>query len=203
MVLSVAPDSAKTIKTYTEQEYLVLEVESDIRNEFRDGVIVPMVGGTPEHNMISSALNALLWFGLRKKSYTVFVSDQRLWIPAANLHTYPDVMITPKPPELKAGRKDTVVNPIFVAETLSSSTQGYDRGDKFAHYRTINSFQEYLLIEQYQPRVEHYVKQGENQWLLTEYSGLDATFHLSSVDIEIALSDLYENVEFGASKAEA
>ncbi|MEL6490789.1 MAG: Uma2 family endonuclease [Cyanobacteria bacterium J06634_6] len=203
MVLSVAPDSAKKIKTYTEQEYLVLEVESDIRNEFRDGVIVPMAGGTPEHNMISSALNALLWFELRKKSYTVFVSDQRLWIPAANLHTYPDVMVTPKPPELKAGRKDTVVNPIFVAETLSSSTQGYDRGDKFAHYRTINSFQEYLLIEQYRPRVEHYVKQGENQWLLTEHSGLEATFHLSSVDVEIALSDLYENVEFEVSKADA
>jgi len=72
-------------------------------------------------------------------------------------------MITPRPVELKPGRKDTVMNPIVIAEVFSESTEGYDRSDKFAAYRTIPTFQDYLLIDQYQPHVEHYVKQSENQ----------------------------------------
>lgn len=194
MVLAISPEE---VKTYTEEEYLILEVASDIRSEFRNGKIVPMTGGTPAHNEITASMLLFLKSSLRKQPYCVFVTDQRLWIPRANLHTYPDLMITPRPCELKAGRKDTVINPILVTETLSTSTQNYDRGDKFSHYRTIDSFREYVLIEQYQPRVEHYVKQGTAQWLLTEYVGLEASFHLSSVDVEIALADLYENIEFG------
>ena len=112
------------------------------------------------------------------------------------LYTYPDVMVTPKPPELQPGRNDTVVNPILIAETLSKSTQNYDRGDKFEAYRTMASFQEYVLIDQYRPQVDHYVKQSANQWLLTTYCGLEASFSLESVGVEIALTDLYEAIEF-------
>ncbi len=185
-----------TLKTYTAEEYLALEVESELRHECRAGEIIEMTGGTPAHNKLSSALNALLWFGLRKQPYTVFVTDQRLWIPAVDLYTYPDVMIVAEPPELKPGRKDTVINPILLAETLSRSTQNYDRGEKFVHYRTIDTFQEYMLIDQYRPFVEHHVKQSENQWLLTEHQGLDTSFSLISVPVEIALADLYEGIEF-------
>lgn len=185
-------------KTYTAEEYLTLEVESDIRNEFRGGEIIPMTGGTPEHNEISRMLVFLLTAALRKQPYSIFVTDQRLWIPEPNLYTYPDVMVTPRPVELKPGRKDTVINPILIAETLSNSTKDYDRGDKFAHYRTLDSFQEYLLIDQYRPQVEHYAKQGDNQWLFTEYNDLEASFTLASVNVEISLAELYEAIEFGA-----
>ena len=190
MVVSLSPELKKS---YTAEQYLALEVDSDIRSEFRDGEIVEMTGRTPDHNRLSSALNALLWLSLRKQPYSVFVTNQRLWIPAANLYTYPDVMVIADPVGLQPGRKD---NPILIAETLSTSTEGYDRGDKFAHYRTIETFQEYVLINQYQLRVEHYVKQGEHQWLFTEYSGLETSFKLSAVPVEIALADLYEAVEF-------
>ena len=190
---AIAPNRSKA---YTAEEYLALEVESDTRSEFRNGKIVPITGGTPDHNRLSSALNALLWFALRKQPFTVFVTDQRLWIPKASLHTYPDVMIVADPVALKPGRKDTVMNPIFIAETLSDSTEAYDRGDKFAHYRTIETFGEYILIHQYQPWVEHYVKQAENKWLFTEFIGLEASFTLSSVGVEIALADLYEAITF-------
>ncbi len=200
MTVSLSPERSPDLqKTYTAEEYLTLEVASDVRSEFRDGEIVEMTGGTPAHSEITRMLVVLLTMALRKQPYSIFVTDQRLWIPEANLHTYPDVMITPRPPALKPGRKDTVMNPIFVAETLSDSTEGYDRGEKFAHYRTIETFQEYLLVSQYQPRVEHYVKQAENQWLFTEYSGLEARLKLSSVAVEITLADLYEAVEFEAS----
>jgi Uma2 family endonuclease len=188
--------TATQSKTYTAEEYLVLEVESQTRSEYRNGAIVPMTGGTPAHNKIISALNALLWFGLRGKPYSLFMTDQRLSIPAAKLYTYPDAMVIHNPVELHPGRKDTVTNPLLIAEVLSDSTKDYDRNEKFAAYRTISTFQEYLLIDQYQPYIEQYVKQNSNQWLFTEYSGKNAGVTLSSVPIKIALSDLYENIEF-------
>ncbi|MCM1983947.1 Uma2 family endonuclease [Lyngbya confervoides] len=191
MTVAISPP-----KTYTAAEYLALEVESAVRSEFRNGDIVEMTGGTPEHNEITGMLIFLLRASLRKKPYSIFVTDQRLWIPEANLYTYPDVMVTPRPPELQPERTDTVMNPMMIAETLSRSTQSYDRGDKFAAYRTIEALQDYVLIDQYRPQVEHYVKQAENQWLLTTYSGLDATFRLDSVGVEVALAELYEAVEF-------
>ncbi|MEO1295241.1 MAG: Uma2 family endonuclease [Cyanobacteria bacterium J06636_16] len=183
-------------KTYTAEEYLALEVNSEVRSEFRDGAIVEMTGGTPEHNEITGTLIFLLKAALRKKPSSIFVTNQRLWIPEANRYTYPDVMVTPRPPDLKPGRKDTVMNPIFIAETLSDSTEGYDRGDKFACYRTLETFQEYVLIDQYRPHVEHYVKQTAHQWLFTEYDGLEASFTLTSTPVAIALADLYEAIEF-------
>lgn len=193
MVIATTPS-----QTYTAEEYLAQEVESDIRSEFRAGEIVEMTGGTPEHNEITGTFLFLLKAALRKQSYSIFVTDQRLWIPQPDIYTYPDVMVTRRPPDLKPGRKDTVINPVMIAETLSSSTEGYDRGEKFAHYRTIETFQEYILIDQYRPHVEHYMKQATKQWLFTEYDSLETTFKLASVPVEIALAELYETIEFAA-----
>lgn len=183
-------------KTDAAEVYLALEVESEIRHEYRDGEIVPMTGGTPAHNEISSLLNALLRVALKGQPYSIFVADQRLWIPAVNLYTYPDIMVTSRPVDLQPGRKDTVMNPILIAEVLSDSTEGYDRGDKFAAYRTISTFQEYLLIDQYRYHVEYYHKQAENQWLLMEYREPEASFTLRSLPVSIALGDLYEAIVF-------
>ncbi|ESA38780.1 hypothetical protein N836_30095 [Leptolyngbya sp. Heron Island J] len=183
-------------KTYTAEEYLALEVKSETRSEFRNGEIVEMTGGTPEHNEIIRMFVFLLTAALRRQPYSIFVTDQRLWIPDTNLYIYPDVMVTKRPPDLKPGRKDTVMNPILIGETLSKSTQNYDRGDKFEAYRTIESFEEYVLIDQYRPQVDHYARQSADQWLLTKYRGLEASFRLESVGVEIALAELYEAVEF-------
>lgn len=188
---------AKT-QRITAEEYLVLEVAAELRSEFRNGEIVPMTGGTPAHNSIMSALNAFLWFSLRKTDYSLFIVDQRLWIPEKNLYTYPDAMVIRNPVQLKSGRKDTVTNPILIAEVLSESTQAYDRGDKFTAYQTIPTLQEYILINQTQPHVEQYVKRDVNHWQLSEYTGIAEVFSLASVDIEIKieLADLYENIQF-------
>lgn len=180
--------------SYTAEEYLTLEVESDLRHEYRYGDIIPMTGGTPAHNEINSVLVFLLTAELRKQPYSIFVTDQRLWIPALDQYTYPDIMVMPRPPELKPGRKDTVMNPILLAEVLSDSTEKYDRGGKFESYRTIPAFQEYLLIAQEKPHVEQYVKQAENRWLFTEYHDLGELFALQSVGVTISLADLYEAV---------
>jgi len=183
-------------QTYTADEYLTLEVEAETRSEYRNGEILPMAGGTPTHNKLNSNLNALLWFSLKGKPYDLFITDQRLWIPERNIYTYPDVMVIPRPVELQPGRKDTVMNPVLIVEVLSNSTENYDRGDKFAAYRTLETFQEYLLIDQSQFHVEQYAKQRPNQWLFTEHHGEDVRVALASMPVEIVLSDLYENVEF-------
>jgi Uma2 family endonuclease len=188
--------AATESKIYTAEEYLALEVESQTRSEFRSGEIIPMPGGTPDHNQIAVVLNALLWFALRGKDYSVFSADQQLWIPERNIYTYPDSMVIPQPIELQPGYKDTVTNPILIVEVLSDSTKAYDRDEKFAAYRTIAPFQEYLLIDQYQPHVEQYVKQSANQWLFTEYNGQAAQVLLSTIPVELALADLYEKIEF-------
>jgi Uma2 family endonuclease len=183
-------------KLYTPDEYLALEEVSEVRHEYRNGEILAMAGGLPRHNEIAGDLLFLFKAALKKKPYSVFVCDQRLLIPAGNLYTYPDVMVIPRPIELQSGRKDTVTNPVLIAEVLSDSTKDYDRSEKFISYRSIPTFQEYLLISQDSPHVEHHVKQNANQWLFTEYNGLDATVTLVSIGVEITLADLYENIEF-------
>lgn len=185
-----------SVERYTEAEYLEREVAASQRSEYRNGEIVEMAGGTPDHNELSIALVSLLRTALKGQPFRTFALDQRLWVPGADLHTYPDAMVTARPPELKAGRKDTLINPVLIAEVLSDSTQDYDRGGKFAAYRTIETLQEYVLISQHAPQVEHYVKQASNQWLLTEHVGLENSLTLRFSTVKITLSDLYTDINF-------
>jgi Uma2 family endonuclease len=187
---------AEAQKIYTAEEYLDLEVNSAIRNEYRNGDIVPMTGGTPNHNDIAGNLYILLKSGLRGKEYRTFYVDQRLWIPSESIYTYPDVMVLSKPLELQTGRTDTVMNPCFIVEVLSKSIQNYDRSEKFVAYRTIPSFREYLLIDQYRVYVEHYVKTTAHQWLLSEYDDPTLTLTLNTLDMQIQVADLYDNIDF-------
>lgn len=183
-------------RIYTPEEYLELEIASETRSEYRNGEIVPMTGGTPNHNDLAGNLLVSIKTALREKPYRVFITDQRLWIPDVKLHTYPDIMVVPRPIELQTGRKDTVTNPCFIAEILSKSTQNYDRSEKFVAYRTIPSFGEYLLISQYQVRVEHHVKTAPDRWLLSEYIDPNTILTLNSFDLQLSIADLYENIDF-------
>ena len=183
-------------KTYTAQEYLEAEVNSVDRHEFINGEIILMAGGSLNHNEITSILNAILRVSLKGKPYSIFSSDQRLWVPQLNNYTYPDVMVVAKPIELQSGRTDTITNPLLIAEVLSKGTRAYDRDEKFAAYRSIPSFQEYLLIDQYRLQVEQYSKTDANKWIFSEYSCAGDRLMLSSISVEILLADLYENIEF-------
>jgi Uma2 family endonuclease len=183
-------------KTYKAEEYLEAEVDSQERHEFLNGEIVLMTGGTPNHNEITTNLVVALKLTLKGKPYRTFSSDQRLWIPQLNNYTYPDVMVVAKPIELQSGRTDTITNPLLIAEVLSKGTKAYDRDEKFAAYRSIPSFQEYLLIDQYRLQVEQYSKTEANKWIFSEYGVIGDRLMLTSVQVEIAIADLYENIEF-------
>lgn len=185
-------------RLYTPQEYLELEINSEERHEYLDGEIVPMVGGMPNHNRIVLNFGAALNFALKRQPYDVFVTDQRLWIPQKRIYTYPDVMVVQGELQLQEGRKDTITNPVIIAEVLSNSTEAYDRSKKFAAYRTIPTFQEYLLIDQYSMHVERYYKTDPNQWIFSEYDGEEIILALKTVSFEISLADLYDKVDFEA-----
>lgn len=186
-------------RTYTADEYLAQETQSEERHEYFNGEIIQVTGGTPHHNQITLNLAGSLNFALRRQPYRVFVTDQRLWIPAKRFHTYPDVMVVRQPLELQSGRKDTVTNPLVIAEVLSKLTRSNDKDRKFAAYRTIASFREYLLIDQYVSHVEHYTKMEDGEaWLFREYDGLEATVSLQAFEFEIQLADLYDKVDFTA-----
>lgn len=187
---------AETTKIYTPEEYLEFEVNSGERHEYLDGEIILMTGGTPNHNQIALNLSGALNFALKRQPYRVFVTDQRLWIPKKRIHTYPDVMVVQGDLQLQEGRKDTIINPSIIAEVLSASTRNYDKDEKFAAYRTIPSFQEYLLIDQYQMHVEQYFKTERKRWTFAEYEDADEIVSLNSISFEIALCDLYDKVEF-------
>jgi Uma2 family endonuclease len=182
-------------KQYTPEEYLQLERESEIRHEYRDGEIVPMTGGTANHNSIFLNLCVALKLGLRGQNYKVFGGDLRLWIPEYQLYTYPDAMVIQGEPVFQDNRQDTVTNPCLIIEVLSKSTQNYDRSDKFKFYRSMPSFQEYLLINQYQIELEHYTKTAEG-WLLRDYTAETQQIKLASVGLELSIADLYEGVNF-------
>ena len=183
-------------KTYTAEEYLEAEVNSLDRHEFINGQIVLMSGSSPNHNEITTNLNTVLRVSLKRKSYSILASDQRLWIPQFNNYTYPDVILVAKPVELQSGRRDTITNPVLIAEVLSKSTKAYDRDEKFAAYRSIPSFQEYLLIDQYRVQVKQYSKTDANKWIFSEYSCAGDRVSLTSIPVEFSVADLYENIEF-------
>jgi Uma2 family endonuclease len=184
------------LKTYyTADEYLDLEANAAERHEYTNGEISLMAGGLPNHNKIAGNLYANLLFALKRQPYEVYMTDQRLWIPRKRIYTYPDVMVMAQPIAYAEGRRDTLINPILVAEVLSDSTQGYDQGDKFAAYRSIPTVQDYLLISQTSLSVQHYVKTAPRRWTLAEYEEAQEVIPVLSLGCDLIVGDLYDKVE--------
>ncbi|MEH2371886.1 Uma2 family endonuclease [Nostoc sp.] len=187
---------------YTPEEYLELEEAADYKSEYIDGQIIPMAGGTVNHNQIALNLSSELNFAFKKQNYRVFMGDVRLWILQKRTYTYPDVMILAGEPEFFNNPKDIILNPQIIVEVLSKSTKGYDSEDKFQAYRTISTFQEYLLIDQTRIHVDQFSKTGKKQWALREYDEEDEAIALTTVPFEISLQDLYNKVKFELVESE-
>ncbi len=187
---------------YTPEEYLALEEKAEYKSEYHDGVIITMTGGTTNHNQIAGNLYIALSLALKGQNYRTFIGDVRLWIPRIRSYVYPDVMVIAGKPEYHDNRKDTIVNPQVIIEVLSKSTKGYDLGDKFSYYRTIPTFQEYILIDQTKIAIEQYSKQANKRWSYCEYDEEDAGLLFNSFGVEVPLVDIYEQVDFEAEEVE-
>jgi Uma2 family endonuclease len=183
-------------RTYTPAEYLELEEKAELKSEYRDGEIIPMAGGTTNHNRISLNIATNLTFSLKGQNYDVYMSDVRLWIPPNRQYTYPDVMLIQGEPIYLENTTSTVTNPRLIVEVLSKSTGNYDRGEKFDYYRSIPQLQEYILIDQSCYHLMQYVKTNEGKWLLTDYTQAGEIVKLGSVDLALSLSDIYDRVNF-------
>lgn len=183
---------------YSPTEYLALERKAERKSEYLSGEIFAMSGASERHNLIAGNVFAALHAQLRGRPCRVYVSDMRVKVSPTGLYTYPDVVALCGEPVFDDEQKDTLLNPTVIIEVLSPSTEAYDRGDKFAHYRRLGSLAEYVLISQEKFRVELYVRQPDNQWLLSEAGDLQDTVRLPSAACELVLAEVYENVEPGA-----
>jgi Uma2 family endonuclease len=185
-----------TRATMTEAEYLEFERNSDTKHEYWGGEVFAMSGASEAHNLVYGSTYALLYMQLRGKSCTAYPSDMRVKILAADLYVYPDISVVCGDKEYSDDRRDTLINPILIVEILSPSTERYDRGKKFQHYRELPSLQEYVLITQDSPRIEKYVRQEKGLWQFSDAVGLEAAIALTSIECTLALAEVYEQVTF-------
>lgn len=187
MVTQLAP------KVYTPAEYLDLEADAEVRHEFTDGEIIEIAAETTKHNELVGNFCWLLKPILRKRGGRIYLENVKVWIPVANTFTYPDVIILSTKPEYYDERQTTVTNPTVIIEVLSESTRDYDQGRKFGFYRSIDSLQEYVLVDQDQPMVMVYQRGTAREWRFLVLDNLDDTVHLESVSAEIRLQDIYSS----------
>jgi Uma2 family endonuclease len=179
---------------YTPEEYVTLERQAQYKSEYYAGDIVAMAGASRWHNLIVANIIGELRSQLKGRPCTTYPSDMRVKVSPTGLYTYPDVTVVCGEAQLEDTQQDTLLNPTLIVEVLSESTEAYDRGGKFAHYRKLASLLEYVLVAQTKPHVEHYVRQPDNRWLLAEADSVHATIHLPSIDCHLALAEVYDKV---------
>jgi Uma2 family endonuclease len=177
--------------TFSYAEYLEQERASPTKHEFLDGEIFAMAGGTPEHARLAANVTAELRLALRRRPCAVFSSDLRVRVLVTGLATYPDAAVVCGRLAHAPEDDDAVINPVVLVEVLSDSTEAYDRGEKFAHYRRIPSLKEYVLVSQQHRRIEVFRRNEDNTWTLHE-AGPGTSAKLTSVGCELAVDDVYD-----------
>lgn len=186
--------SARLRPQITPQDYLAWERRQETRHEFLDGEIFVMTGASREHNLLCGNTFAALHAQLRGTPCEVYNNDMRVKVNETGIYTYPDIVAACTAPQFEDAEVDTLLNPVLIIEVLSDSTEQYDRGTEFRHYRNLPSLRDYLLVAQTECRVEHYARETGSRWLLTEYVGLDDTIELAAVGCRLLLREMYERV---------
>lgn len=212
------PLSAWVIKTmatplaqllYTEEEYLKMERASEERHEYIDGYVQAMAGESPEHGDISVNLTGILHSQLRGKSCRVRIANSKvrsgprpvLSRKRKGLYSYPDVFVICGEMKFHDQYKDVITNPTVIFEVLSESTETFDRGEKFLRYQNYNpSLQDYVLVSQTSPTIEHYSRQPDGSWAYRLHQGLSANFSIASIKCKLKLAEVYERVSFTPTK---
>ncbi len=188
---------ANPTRHYTLEEYFELERRDEERYEYWNGEVFCMSGVSPEHDQIESNLNFHLRNKLAGRNCRVFLANMRIKVPSAPPYRYADLSALCGEARFeKIGGVDALTNPSLIIEVLSESTEAYDRGDKFTHYKSVPTFSEYLLIAQHRPHVTQFVKQDEGSWLQHEFNDLNAALNLVSLGCELTMTEVYQNITF-------
>jgi Uma2 family endonuclease len=180
----------------TPEEYLRIERAALRKSEYLNGEMMEMPGVSREHNLIATNMAAELRSAVFDRPYEIYSTDMRVKVSASGLYTYPDVIVADAEPAFEDREVDTFLNPILLVEVLSKSTESYDRGRKFSHYQKIPSLQEYVLVSQYEFRVEQFVRQADGKWLYTETSNPNGHVIFESIACRIPMEGLYHRVNF-------
>lgn len=191
----MASMSSQPQRRWTADEYLALERSAERRSEFLDGEIFTIAGASRRHALIVSNLVGELRAALADRRCLVFSSDLRLRVTPTGLYTYPDVMVACGNVEFADEQEDTLLNPALIIEVLSPSTEDWDRGGKFGHYRTIESVREYLLVEQQRPHLELYTRQTDGRWVFSETGPTSSNIELASLGLTLAIDAIYAKLD--------
>jgi Uma2 family endonuclease len=186
----------------TEAEYLQRERAATTKSEFYRGEIFAMTGASRAHNLIAANVTRFLSEQLDDRPCEVYQGDMRVRISPTGLYTYPDVVVACSEPQFLDAEVDTLLNPTVLVEVLSPSTEDYDRGTKFKHYRQLTSLREYLMVSQSEHHAEHYVRQGDDRWEFTVIEGLAAEIALPSINCRLTLAEVYRKVTFVADDSQ-
>ena len=176
---------------FTPEDYLEIERISPIKHEYLQGQMVAMAGASKAHVIITSNLSALLVNHLHGTGYIPYTSDMKVRLPALNLFYYPDLAVTCDDRDRRSD-EDFILHPKLIIEVLSNSTEAFDRGDKFADYKSAPEFTEYVLIHQKQILVERFQRKSDNLWMPQIYRAGD-TVEFVSIGFACAIEVLYEN----------
>jgi Uma2 family endonuclease len=177
---------------FTPEDYLELERISPIKHEYLQGQMVAMAGASKAHVIITGNLSALLISHLRGTDCIAYATDMKVRLPLLNLFYYPDLAVTCEERD-RLSNQDFILSPKLIIEVLSDSTEAFDRGDKFADYKSIPELEEYILIHQKQILIERFIRKSDNLWVPYSYRAGDR-IEFSSIDFSCAISDLYENI---------
>jgi Uma2 family endonuclease len=189
--------AANPERRYTLEEYLELDRTSEARLEFWDGEVFCMSGGSEWHYEIESNIHSFLKTSLRARGCRVFTGNARIKVPTAPPYRYADVSALCGEAKFEEiGGVAALTNPELIVEVLSPSTEAYDRGDKFTHYKSIQTLGEYLLVAQHRPHVTRLFRRDDGLWIHTEVNDLDSTLELSSLGCDLPLSEIYRGVSF-------
>ncbi|HJQ70593.1 MAG TPA: Uma2 family endonuclease [Blastocatellia bacterium] len=188
--MSLQPESY-----FTPEEYLEIERSADYKSEYFNGQIFAMGGASPNHVLIVTNVVSEFRSQLKTRPCTVYSTDLRVRVSPTGLYTYPDVVVVCGTPDFSDTHSDTLTNPTLIVEVLFKSTKDYDRGEKFEQYRAIKTFVEYVLIAQDKHHVEHYNRQPDNTWILSETNRVEDSIELTSIGCKLAVSEIYDKVD--------
>lgn len=191
--------STRPIIKLTPAEYLQLDRQSEFRHEYIAGEVFAMTGASRNHNLITVNIAAALSEQLRRRQCEVYASDMRMKVSPQRLFAYPDVIVVCGTPRFEDDVNDTLLNPTILIEVLSKSTEAYDRGLKFELYRGLELLQEFILIAQNKRHIEHYRRQSDNRWILTETNDPAESIVLESIACQLTVEQIYLKVALDRS----
>lgn len=182
------------------EEYITLERkavpdEDTIRSEYLDGEIISMSGASRVHNLITLNFAAELRTQLRGSGCEVYASEMRVSFPLTTSYFYPDIVVVCDEPDFEDEVFDTLLNPIILIEVLSLSTEVYDKGEKFSHYRQLESLKEYIVVSQDKVNIERFIRKPDG-WSVTYFQDLEQLLPITAIQCELSLTEIYDRVTF-------